>query len=181
MVKSCVNFRNSLFIYVHLKEVCFLGGCFYLVFTKNFGNYWYPCAFNKFKKKLFYQNLFSLLWNAAHLFLLQTYIFSKLLNFLLLKQLLLLSISYEHTNKLWFIFHQIMLMGLIRQKSELKSLNTLWRKSQIMECYSYKKLILLMKMSSTGSAILIVLFFFFNWEHKFRLFHHWIFGWQKKS
>ena len=35
-------------------------------------------------------------------------------------------------------------MGLIRQKSELKCLNTLGRKSQIMGYYSYKKLIPLM-------------------------------------
>ena len=35
----------------------------------------------------------------------------------------------------------MMLMGLIRQKSELKCQNTLRRKLQIMEYYPYKKLI----------------------------------------
>ena len=39
-------------------------------------------------------------------------------------------------------------MGLNRQKSELKCLNTLGRKSQIMEYYSYRKLIPFMMLSS---------------------------------
>ena len=51
-------------------------------------------------------------------------------------------------------------MGLIRQKSELKCLNTLGRKSQIMEYHSYKKLIPLMTLSSTGVTILKVNCFF---------------------
>ena len=51
-------------------------------------------------------------------------------------------------------------MGLIRQKSELKCLNTLGRKSQIMEYYSYRKLIPLMRLSSTGVTILKASCFF---------------------
>ena len=51
-------------------------------------------------------------------------------------------------------------MGLILQKSEFKCLNTLGRKLQIMEYYSYKKLIPLMTLSSTGMTILKVNCFF---------------------
>ena len=53
-----------------------------------------------------------------------------------------------------------MLMGLIRQKSELKCLYTLGTKSQIMGYYSYKKLIPLITLSSTGVTILKVKCFF---------------------
>ena len=53
-----------------------------------------------------------------------------------------------------------MLMGLIRQKSELKCLNNLGRKSQIMGYYSSKKLIPLMTLSSTSVTILKVNYFF---------------------
>ena len=53
-----------------------------------------------------------------------------------------------------------MLMGLIRQKKELKCLNTLGRKSQIMEHYSYRKLITLMTLSSTDITILKMNCFF---------------------
>ena len=51
-----------------------------------------------------------------------------------------------------------MLVGLIRQKSELKCLNILARKSQIID--SYKKLILVITLSSTGVTILKVNCFF---------------------
>ena len=51
-------------------------------------------------------------------------------------------------------------MGLIRQKIELKCLDTLGRKSQIMEYYSYRKLIPLMTPSSTGVTILKLNYFF---------------------
>ena len=44
--------------------------------------------------------------------------------------------------------------GLNSSKSELKSLNTLGRKSQILGYYSYKKLVPLMTLSSTGVTIL---------------------------
>ena len=47
-------------------------------------------------------------------------------------------------------------MGLIRQKSELKYFNALGRKSEIIEYYSYRKLIPLMTLSSTGVTILKV-------------------------
>ena len=57
-------------------------------------------------------------------------------------------------------------MGLIRQKSELKCLNPLGRKSQIMEYYlenSYRKLIpLIMTLSPTGVTILKVNCFFYS-------------------
>ena len=53
-----------------------------------------------------------------------------------------------------------MLMGLILQKSKLKCLNTVGRKLQIMEYYSYRKLIPLMTLSSTGVTILKVDCFF---------------------
>ena len=51
-------------------------------------------------------------------------------------------------------------MGLIRQKIELKCLDTLGRKSQIMEYYSYRKFIPLMTPSSTGVTILKLNYFF---------------------
>ena len=51
-------------------------------------------------------------------------------------------------------------MNLICQKSELKCSNTLGRKSQIMEYYSYKKLIPLMTLSATGVTTLKVNCFF---------------------
>ena len=47
-------------------------------------------------------------------------------------------------------------MGLNREKSELKCLNTVGRKSQIMEYCSYRKLIPLMTLSSIGMTILKV-------------------------
>ena len=47
-------------------------------------------------------------------------------------------------------------MGLIHQKIKLKCLNTLGRISQIMEYYSYRKLIPLMTLSSIGITILKV-------------------------
>ena len=46
------------------------------------------------------------------------------------------------------------------KKKELKCLNTLERKSQIMEHYSYRKLIPQMTLSSTGMTILKVNCFF---------------------
>ena len=51
-------------------------------------------------------------------------------------------------------------MGLISQKSELKCLNTLGRKLQILGYYSYKKLIPLMTLSLTGVTIFKVNCFF---------------------
>ena len=51
-------------------------------------------------------------------------------------------------------------MGLIRQKSDLKCLNTLGRKSHMMEYYSYRKFIPFMTLSSTGVTILKVNCFF---------------------
>ena len=53
-----------------------------------------------------------------------------------------------------------MLIGLIHQKIKLKCLNTLGRISQIMEYYSYRKLIPLMTLSSIGITILKVNCFF---------------------
>ena len=65
-------------------------------------------------------------------------------------------------------------MGLIRQKIELKCLDTLGNKSQIMEYYSYRKLIPLMTLSLTGVTILKVNCFF-TWNHKSMGRHDWIF------
>ena len=65
-------------------------------------------------------------------------------------------------------------MGLIRQKIELKCLDTLGNKSQIMEYYSYRKLIPLMTLSLTGGTVLKVNCFF-TWNHKSMGRHDWIF------
>ena len=51
-------------------------------------------------------------------------------------------------------------MGLIRQKSELKHLSILGKKSQIIEYYSLSKLSLPMRLSSIGVMILTVNCFF---------------------
>ena len=59
-----------------------------------------------------------------------------------------------------YTFYSIMLMDLNRQKSELKCLNTLGRKLQIMEYYSCRRLIPLMALSSIGVTILKVDCFF---------------------
>ena len=56
-----------------------------------------------------------------------------------------------------------MLISLIRHKSELKCLNTLGRKLQIMEYYSYWKLTPLMALPSISVTILRVKCFF---EHR---------------
>ena len=52
-------------------------------------------------------------------------------------------------------------MSLICQKSKLKCINTLGRKSQIMEYYSYRKFVPLMTLSLIGVMILKENFFFF--------------------
>ena len=78
MVKVCVSFKNSLFVWVYLKEICFFRGCFHLVFIlQNFGSL-APLIF--FKQLFFYQNLFSLLWNATYLLFLKAYIFFQNIN-----------------------------------------------------------------------------------------------------
>ena len=68
MLKSCVHFRNSLFVGVYLKEVWFLCGCVYLVFILQNSGSLAPLIF-------FRQLLFSLLCSTAYLLFLQTYIF----------------------------------------------------------------------------------------------------------
>ena len=58
MVKVCVSFKNSLFVWVYLKEVCFFRGCFYLVFIlQNFGSL-APLIF--FKQLFLSKSIFSL-------------------------------------------------------------------------------------------------------------------------
>ena len=80
MVKVCVSFKNSLFVWVYLKEICFFRGCFHLVFIlQNFGSLAPLIFLNSF----FYQNLFSLLWNTAYIFFLQAYIFLQNINLFL--------------------------------------------------------------------------------------------------
>ena len=68
----------------------------------------------------------------------------------------------------------MMLLGLINQKGKLKYFNALQRKPQIMEYYSYVKLIPLMTLSSINMKILRVdCFFHINYE--FLWCHNWIF------
>ena len=82
MVKIYVGFKNSLFVWVYLKQVCFLGIVLtWLLFGKIVTalHLWY------FLNSFFYQNLFSLLWNATcfvftvqniNLFFIKTIIFN---------------------------------------------------------------------------------------------------------
>ena len=66
MVKPCVNFRNSLFVWVYLKGVFFWrGDCFYFVFVLiNFGS----LAPLIFLKKLFFINIYFLSYETLHIF-----------------------------------------------------------------------------------------------------------------
>ena len=90
-------------------------------------------------------------------FVLETYTFFQNIKLFLIKTIIFsikqfnISIGYN----LNFLSNNV--NRLIHQKSELKCLSTLVRKSQIMEYY-YRKLIRLMTLSSTGMTILKV-----NW------------------
>ena len=57
-------------------------------------------------------------------------------------------------------FYLTILMGLIRQKRELKRLNSFGRKLEIMGYYSYKKLIPLMTLTDWRDDFKGELFFF---------------------
>ena len=94
MVKVCVSFKNSLFVWVYLKEVCFFRGCFYLVFIlQNFGS----LAPLIFFKQLFFIKIYFLSYETLHIFCFYKHTsFSRILIFFLLKQLFLVSDSLTY-------------------------------------------------------------------------------------
>ena len=119
MVKSCVNFRNSLF-------VCFFECCFYLVFTlQKFGSL-APLIY------FFYQNLLFLMKRCI------CFVFTNIRFFQNTKLSFIKTITFNIKQfnismgyNLNFLSSNV--NGLNSSKNELKCVNTLGRKSQIME------------------------------------------------
>ena len=150
MVKVCINFKNILFVWVYLKEVCFVGIVFTLFLFCNVLAALHLQYFLNFLSK----SIFSLMKYCIS-FVLETYTFFQNIKLFLIKTIIFsikqfnISIGYN----LNFLSNNV--NRLNPSKSELKCLSTLVRKSQIMEYY-YRKLIRLMTLSSTGMTILKV-------------------------
>ena len=79
MVKVCLNFKNSLFAWVYLKEACFSRGYFYLVFIlQNLGSL-APLIF--FKQLYLSKSIFSIMKRCTSFVLHKHTSFSRILNF----------------------------------------------------------------------------------------------------
>ena len=157
MVKSYINFRNCLCI---SERSLFLRGCFYFVFIlQNFGS---------LAPLIFFKQLFFIKINFSHMKHCVSFVFTNSIFFQNIKLSFIETIIFSNKQFIISMDYNLKFLSNVielnfstttkkkKKKKELKRLNILGRKSQVIEYYSHRKLIPLMKRSLIGMAVLKV-------------------------